>query len=466
MRVEDQLIKTIRKFRMIEKGETVFVAVSGGRDSVTLLHLIHKLGLVWKLRLGILHVNHGLRGKASDADEAFVRGLAKRLAIPIFVDRVNVAEKAKSEGLSLEHAGREARYHFFEKMAEAKHAHKIVLGHTQDDQAETVLMRIIGGTGLQGLQAIRPKRRLNGAYLVRPLLEIPRADISAYAKEHALAYREDASNRSLKFLRNRIRLKLLPVLAKSFNPQIKRTLARLPHLLDVDLTFLEETSALFYRRLTVQKNENEIVFPKRSFLRLSPSVQYRLLGRAMRSLAEADLDFDHWNSFLELLQTERHFQFQLPRKLLASVSGASIRIRRRLPAALPFSYSVSPGDRLYLPEIDVTVSCDEAASRPNLVRKSDRSFELLDGGKLSFPLQIRNRKPGDRFQPLGQSKPLKLKGFLMNKRIPLEDRDRLPLVFSTGVLACVGGVAVSEAFKVSVPTQRFVRLSFKKGVMP
>src|SRR3989338_7922741 len=126
-------------------------------------------------------------------------------------------------------------------MAETHHAHKVALAHTQDDQAETVLMRILLGTGLQGLQAIRPKRKLNGVFLIRPLIEISRNEIRKYAKAGKLSFREDQSNRSLRFLRNRIRLKLLPELERSFNPQVKKALARLPHLLDVDLSFLEET---------------------------------------------------------------------------------------------------------------------------------------------------------------------------------------------------------------------------------
>ena len=461
--IRERFVKTIQKFRMLEKGETIFAAVSGGADSVSLLRLLSELRTPWKLQLAVLHVNHKLRGKASDKDEAFVRSLARKLKIPIFVEHVEVKKIAKDEKLSLEEAARKARYQFFEKMAEAKRAHRIALAHTQDDQAETVLMRVITGTGLQGLQAIRPKRKLNGAYLVRPLIEVSRSEIRQFAKVNAIRFREDRTNRSLEFLRNRIRLKLIPLIERLFNPQVKRALARLPHLLDVDLTFLEETAGLFYKRLASQKRADEIIFPKQSFLQLRPSIQYRLLGRAMRVLAEAELDFDHWNLLLERLATERRFRLQLPKGLLASISPETIRVHRSKAATASFSYFLSPGEELYVPEIDLTLSCEELSERPRVVRKSDPSFELFDGAKMNFPLVVRNRKAGDRFQPLGQSKPLKLKGFLINKRIPTEDRDRIPLIVSGDTIAWVAGVAMGELFKVTPRTKKFIRIALSRG---
>ncbi|MBI4358702.1 MAG: tRNA lysidine(34) synthetase TilS [Candidatus Omnitrophica bacterium] len=507
---------------MIEKGDSLLVAVSGGCDSTTLLHLLLELKASWKLKLAILHVNHKLRGKASVRDEQFVRALARRVRIPIFVARVEVKQKAKEEKISLEEAAREARYRFFEEMAQAKRANKIVLAHTQDDQAETVLMRIITGTGLQGLQAIRPKRKLNegsgsfrpltlasfiklcdwkiheagiglpignptrtvkvrwdeasgtpyknspmpqlnGAYVVRPLIEVPRAEIREFARANRIRFREDAMNRSLQFLRNRIRLKLLPFLERSFNPQVKKALARLPHLLDVDLAFLEETAELVYKRLAHREHAREISFPKQSFLQLKPSIQYRLMNCAVRALAQAELDFEHWNMFLGALTIGRRFQLQFPKNLLVSVSRDAICIRRRKRPSAFFSYALSLGESVYIPEIDATVSCELLNGKVKVVRKRDPSFDVFDGRELSFPLTVRSRKPGDRFQPLGQARPFKLKEFLINRHIPQEEKDRLPIVLSGSDIVWVGGVAMGDAFKVNPKTRQFVRLALASG---
>ncbi len=467
---------------MIEKGETIFVGISGGADSATLLYLLNEIKSSWKLKLGVIHINHGLRGKASKQDELFVKKLARRLELPVFTAHVPVKQKAKKEALSLEEAARELRYRSFEKIAGSKRVKKIALAHSEDDQAETVLMRILLGTGLRGLQAIRPKLKRDGICFIRPLIEISRAQIRAFAKTNSISYREDRSNQSKRFLRNRIRLKLIPELERSFNPRVKKALARLPHLLDFDLSFLEEAAVHFYKCLARQK-EDEIFFPKKSFLKLSPSIQYRLLDRAVRALAKAEIalgadapstsradldirseiDFEHWNEFLNHLSAERNFTLQFPKKLLAVVSSEAVRIKKAKKAALHFSHALSLHKPLHIPEIGATLSCQVLPGRPKAVRKADRSFEWFDLDKLSFPLVVRSRRPGDRFQPLGQPKPLKLKGFLINKRIPLEDRDRLPLVVSKNKIAWAAGAALGESFKVTPRTKRLLRISMQPG---
>lgn len=458
--LRDQFLKTIRKFRMIEKGETIFVGVSGGADSATLLYLLNEIKSSWKLKLGVIHVNHGLRGKASQQDELFVKKLARRFEIPVFTAHVPVKQKAKKEALSLEEAARELRYRAFEKIAGSKHIKKIALAHSEDDQAETVLMRILLGTGLQGLQAIRPKLARNGIYFIRPLIEISRAQIRAFARVNSISYREDRSNQSKRFVRNRIRLKLIPELERSFNPQVKKALARLPHLLDFDLSFLEETAGRFYKRLA-HDGKDEISFPKKSFLKLSPSIQYRLLGRAARALGGASIDFEHWNEFLNHLSTERNFTLQFPKKLFVVVTPEAVRIKKAKKAPLCFSHPLSLNKPLHIPEIGATLSCQVLSGRPKTVRKEDKSFEWFDLNKLSFPLTVRSRKPGDRFQPLGQVKPVKLKRFLINKKIPAEDRGRLPLVVSKNKIAWAAGVALGESFKVTSRTKRLLRISMQ-----
>lgn len=457
--IREQFLRTIQKFRMIDKGETVFAAVSGGRDSVTLLYLLCELKKARKLKLAILHVNHQLRGKASHQDEAFVKKLAQKFKLPLYSVRAQLKEKLRSRKISLEEAGREARYQFFEHAAKAKRAQKIAVAHTQDDQAETVLMRLITGTGLQGLQAIRPKRKLNGAYLIRPLIEIPRSEIQKFVKANHIQFREDTSNRSLRFLRNRIRLKLIPFIERGFNPQVKKALARLPHLLDVDLSFLDESARIYYQRLADQRNPGEVKFAKKSFLKLKPSIQYRLVNCALTALGGSELDFDHWNTFLETLHSKRHIRLQMPKGLLASISSDSIRMIKLKKTGASFSYPLSLGKTIFIPEIAAALSCRLLKKKYRVIRKANKNFEIFDAEKLSFPLTVRNRKPGDRFQPLGRSEAFKLKKFLINKHIPNARRDRLPLVLSGDTIAWVGAVQMSDAFKVDQKTKRFVKIA-------
>ena len=172
---------------------------------------------------------------------------------------------------------------------------------------------------------------------------------------------------------------------------------------------------------------------------------------------------ENGNGFLGFLTTKRHFQLQLPKNLLASVSRDAVRIRCSKNLSAFFLHSLSLGESVYIPEIGATLSCELLSEKVKVVRKTDQSFDIFDGRKLSFPLTVRSRKPGDRFQPLGQAKPLKLKGFLINRHISVEERDRLPLVLSGNDIAWVGGVVMGDAFKVSPKTKQFVQLSLSPG---
>lgn len=456
-----KLLQTIRKFRMLKPCETVFLAVSGGGDSSVLLHLFLELAHSWKLKLAVLHVNHGLRGKESNSDERFVRALSKKHHLPCYVRRIRIKSLAKRQKKSIEEAARGARYEFFAQMVKAKKADKLVLAHTQDDQAETVLMRIITGTGLQGLQAIRPKRKFFTAELVRPLIEISRAEIRKFAQENKISYRNDESNQSLEMTRNRIRLKLIPFIEKSFNPQVKKALARLPHLLDVDLRYLDETADACYGRLA-RENRFQIVFSKRSFLELSPAIQYRFIQRAVRKLAGGETDYEHWNQFSGFLTEGRNFKFQFSKNILAQVSRNRLELIRSGPEPVSFSYRLGLDESLYVTEAGKTVTCESLPEPPKSFRKTDLTYEVVDRDLLRFPLVVRSRKPGDRFIPLGQEKSVKLKKFLINRHVPAEEKNRLPLVLSAGEIVWVGGLAVSEQFKVSEKTRRCVRLSIQE----
>ncbi len=457
----EKFLSTIRKFRMIQEGDTVLVAVSGGCDSTSLLFLLNELKSSWKLKLGILHVNHQLRGADSERDENFVRKLGQRFKIPVSVARVDVKKKAADENISLEEAARLLRYDFFERTARSKRAHCVAVAHTQDDQAETVLMRILTGTGLQGLQAIRPKRKLNGAYLIRPLIEISRADLEEFAKKKKIRFRTDETNRSIKFLRNRIRHDLLPRLERDFNPQIKKVLARLPHLLDVDVSFLAEFAKMSYQRLAKLESSKEVVFSKSSFSKLHPAIQYRLISFALKDIGRADLDFEHWKAFHEKWLSQARFKIQMPKGVLVSVSSENVRVFRDRNKARSFSYLLPKNGKVFISEIGAILNLKPLEKMPRQLRKKNRTFEIMDADQLTFPLVVRTRRPGDRFQPLGQTKPQKLKSFLINQHVPVRERDRLPLLISQGTIVWVVGVALGEAAKVtSQRTKRFVRASF------
>ncbi|HTL46506.1 MAG TPA: tRNA lysidine(34) synthetase TilS [Verrucomicrobiae bacterium] len=279
--------------KLILPGEKVYIACSGGPDSTALFHLLCALREKGGLKLGLLHVNHGLRREAL-RDEKFVRALGRKYKVPVLVKRVNVKALARRERLSLEEAARQARHAFFRE-AGRRGVSKIALAHTRDDQAETVLMRLIQGTGLRGLAGVRESMDLGKVRLVRPLLDFSKPEILGYLKENKFAYVRDKTNRSTKFLRNKIRHKLLPFLEKEFHPGIRAVLARVPRTLEREQEILSRLEEKAYGKIVAQVRGAKAHLRRVPFLGLPEALQFRVLDRVLKQLdGRSGLSFENW----------------------------------------------------------------------------------------------------------------------------------------------------------------------------
>lgn len=274
--------RTITDHHLFKSGTTVVVGVSGGADSVCLLHCLNQLQFELGIRLHVAHVHHGLR-KSADTDRNFVERLAKQLHLSFSTTELNPKSFAKNR--SLEEVAREERFGALIKTARKEKSSTIALGHTQDDLAETVLMRIIRGTGLLGMQGILPARKIKGMDFVRPLIEIKRTDIEKFLSKRKLPFRKDPSNKSQKFFRNKIRLHLLPLLEQHYNPKIRATLANLAANAFFDYEFLESEAQRTLKRLQRKKGGgNEIVLQLREVQKLHPAVRRLLLRLAIEQI--------------------------------------------------------------------------------------------------------------------------------------------------------------------------------------
>ncbi len=288
----------LKQSGVIRRGQKVFVACSGGPDSVALLHLLKTLEGPFKLRLGVLHFDHGLRGRASQADLAFVRKLARKLQIPFYAGRAkNLRRSAKTKKQSLEEAAREARYAFFVRTAKKTGARKIALGHTRDDQAETVLMRLIRGTGPRGLAGIRRVLKMKGVAFVRPLLDLTKEELLAWLRTKHLPFRRDASNDSEVYERNKIRRLFLPWLRREIHPRVTETLARLADVVEEENHLLEALSGTAWKNLKPACRAGRLAFDRQAFSAQPAAIQFRLLDRALKRLNPASgLDFETWQA--------------------------------------------------------------------------------------------------------------------------------------------------------------------------
>ena len=457
-------------------GECVGVAVSGGSDSVALLRLLAELGSEMGLRLAVVHFNHQLRGADSDTDEGFVAALAAELGLPFFAGREDVAGVAREHGWNLEDAARRLRYAFFESLVEAGQVQRIAVGHTADDQAETVLARLVRGTGPAGLSAIYPVK----GHVVRPLLEVRRQELRDYLRRAGQSWREDASNEDTSRLRARLRHDVLPILERDLQPAIVEHLGRLARMAREDEAFW--TGFVAHRLGELLRRDGErrgircpdLLAPLPwTGAALPDEARFALTRRIVRGIVQ-ELEGDcrqltslHVEQVLRLATThssgrridlpgivaERSFDWLwFSVAPLGPDSGDPKRAAPRGNAAnlLEFSHTVELGGS---GEIAVIV-IPEIARRFRLKvidwpgGERDTRFEqgVLDRDLLGSPLVLRNWRPGDTFRPEGRRSPHKLKYFLRTSRVSVRDRAGWPVLTSQKELAWARGFPPAAQF--------------------
>jgi tRNA(Ile)-lysidine synthase len=472
----------IERHGLVETGTRVVVGVSGGADSVTLLNVLHTLSGVHDLELHVAHLNHGIRGSAADADEAFVLDLAKRMNLPASVERVDVPALVDQEKLTLEEAARRARYTFLCRVAQEVGARHIAVGHNADDQAETVLMHLLRGAGLAGLRGMLPSTRL-GDYrllagsehlpadvmLIRPLLNTSRAAIEAYCQEQGLPTRLDRSNMDTTYFRNKLRHEVLPYLGQ-INPRISQRLRNLAEVVRADYRLLQEFVSIAYDTLLIASHPDAVVFDLVRWREQPLAIQRAVVRRSVCYLQRAlrDVDFDHIEHAVEVAQMgQTGARATLPHGLRLTVGYTTLTISDKdalhLPAerpwlvsqevihvSIPGITSLPGGWTLDSKEVS-RWSIDTIQENPNLL------VQWVNAAALRGTVHLRTRREGDRFQPQGmEGAEVRLSDFLINIKLPRPWRDHLPLLVSGGDILWVTGIRLSEKALVRRDTQRVI----------
>jgi tRNA(Ile)-lysidine synthase len=440
----------------VARDECLLVAVSGGVDSMTLLDLLDRHRERLGLRLHVAHVHHGLRGRAADRDAAFVMAEAARRGLAASVCRLDPAERRRGE--SVEMWARSARYACLDALAAQVRASRIAVAHTLDDQAETVLLHLLRGTGPRGLAGIPPMRHL----ILRPLLSVSRGDIEAYAAARGLAFRTDASNASKAHLRNRVRHDLLPLLAKRYNPRIAESLAALAALVREDESVLADQAAALFAK-AARETGPTVCLAVESLRTAPPAVLRRAFQEAFQR-ARPDGTRDrhgltrrHLDALLHLLTREA--EVRLPGGVEARRHGAVIRIGRSAgpvpsvpgkdscwPAMPRAEVPVRPGVWTPWSPLRCRLRVRRLGAGPSAARRA-RWRAVLDPLLLEAPLTLRGWRPGDRFRPLGMAGEKKLQDFFVDAKVPRQERARIPLLLVGGRIAWVVGQRVAEDFR-------------------
>ena len=457
----DCFVQHVRRFilehQMIQPEELVLVGVSGGVDSLALLHCLHILRHEFNCSLHVAHLDHAVRADSA-ADAEFVRKHADHLNLPISVERIDVLQLMKHNRLSAETAARNARYNFFESVSEQVGATKIALGHHRGDQAETVLMRLLRGAGSIGLKGMLPVR--DGKF-IRPLLNFSRSEIDAFVTNLGLQPRTDSTNRESNCLRNRIRLELIPLLEQLYNPNLQNTLNQTAELLRVESDYLEEVAREAFEACRERSvTANVVVLNRHTFLRNHHALRHRILRCAIGKISGGmrSLYFNHFVEMLKLIAGETpNASLNLPGNLRLQRAYNRLIFHKSAAVENEYEYEVVLPGTTNLPVLNARLIATVEESQPPKLRDG-KYHAVLDG--LRFPLKLRNRRDGDRFQPFGMQGSKKVKDFLIDSKVPRHERYRVPILVSGEEIVWVVGHRTSERFKVGGETKRYVHLAY------
>lgn len=465
--MEEKVRAAIERHRLFTPGERVVVAVSGGADSVALLHLLWRWRTELGLDLHVAHLNHRLRPEAEE-EAAFVRRLAQAWGLPLTVGQREVACLARS-GESLEDVARRVRRRFLAEVADAVGAAKIALGHHANDQAETVLLHLLRGSGATGLAGMAWQR----GKFVRPLLGVTRTEIEAYCRRYGLSYVRDPSNAVPAFLRNRVRHELLPLLLERYNPNLVRTLGQTAAILAEEEAYLESALDRVWPELKVTEQDGRVLLRVAALLAQPLALQRRAVRRAFFTLVGREnpfLTFDHVEEVLTLATTRGGRRLHLPRGVVVGQEAGNLvfavgkvgagrprvcwPVCRRLPV---------PGEVLFG---DWLIKAALQPAEKNLPLPAGHLEAACDFGRLPQPLFLRYWQPGDFFWPLGLGGRKKLQDFFVDAKVPREERAHIPLVVCPEGIVWIVGYRLDERWRVRPDTTAVLRLYARRQGSP
>lgn len=445
--------KIITKEGLIGEGDSVLLGASGGIDSTVLLFVLLEIAQQIPFKLGIAHINHALRGEESERDEDFVKELARRFSLPFYAKKADVKGFASDSGLSLQHAGRELRYAFFNDIAKTYHYNKIAIAHTLDDQVETFLLRIIKGTGIRGLSSI-PIRR---GPIIRPFLTTYRSEIEEYSRKNKVPFVADSSNEKTIYERNFIRREVIPVMER-LNPALKKKIFSLLQ----DMTAINRIFDRRSQAFLTQKGQNrdrESSFNIDALTKMDVETRFRVLSDTLSSIEPRFIPLrQHILSIEKIMRAKKpNLTVILPHDLKVKKIYTNLVFTQRplrLPATdqIPVMIGKNTLESFRI-SLDIRVQKNTSSTRLR-----GHNVALLDREKVGN-ISVRTFRAGDRFVPLGMDSPVKLKDFFISRKIPKEERRLIPLLISDNDIIWVVGHRIDDRYKVTGHSREVLRVT-------
>ena len=472
MKLLSRVEKTIKKYAMLQPGDSVLVAVSGGPDSVALLRALQRLSGKWRIRIGGAYFNHRLRGPESRAEEVFVESLFQSLSLPLEKGRMNARVRDKKTGGNLEEICREARYRFLESTRRKLGFARVALGHNRGDQVETVLMHLLRGSGLEGMKGMLPVR--DGIY-IRPLLEATREEILLFLEEEKLHYVLDSTNESEAFHRNRVRHHLLRQVLNSYNPRVEENIAHLAGIIREENDYINAVVDKIVTEWGIGRPGSTLRVNIEDLKGLHPALQKRLILRLLQRLAKKGkgVGYIHVQAVRNLLNQGRTGgALDLPGGIRVHRGYAKLVMisrdgrtenpdkprkgRQGSRVAKEFSYAVRVPGAVRVAELGLSLRFDLVET--DEVRFGSGKRAYMDYDRVARPMRVRNARPGDRIQPLGMKGRKKVKDLFIDEKIKRDERGRLPIVADRDSVLWVPGVRLSDKVKIRDRTKSVLKI--------
>lgn len=458
--VYEEVLKTVRENNLIEEKEGVVVALSGGPDSVCLLHILHRMSKEMNLKIFAAHLNHKIRGLEAYMDSLYVMKLCEELQIPCFIRAIDVPKYCSDNKLGLEDGARKLRYEIFNEIKEKVSADKIAIGHNKNDQAETVLMRIMRGTGLQGLRGIEYKR---DGEIIRPILDISREEIEKYCEENNLHPRIDRTNLEAIYSRNKIRLKILPYMKEEFNENIVGSIVRMSNSLKIDSDYIDSQVEKAYMEVCRKYEDGVYIFVD-LLIEEHEAIKSRLVIKAIKEiLGDANsIDKKHIDDVLRLAEKNKTGKkINLPRSIHAYRFNDYILISLKEInyEKLEYNYEIELGSEVYIEELGKTFKSRVVDVDDFDAENLGKNTQYVDFGKIKGNITLRNRHQGDKIILRGGTK--KIKELFIGMKIPREERSSVPLIVNEGNIISVCGYRISANYLLDENTEKILEFTLE-----
>ncbi len=458
----EKVLDTINTHNLIENGDKIILGISGGPDSVCLLHILNRLKETFDIKIYAAHLNHQIRGLEAQKDALYVAKLCEEMGVKYFVRSIDVPKYCEENKVSIEDGARTLRYELFYEIMQKTNANKIAIAHNMNDQAETILMHIMRGTGLQGLRGIE---YIRDNVIIRPILDIERSEIEDYCEKYNLNPRIDKTNLDPIYTRNKVRLKLIPYMQENFNSNVIKSIVRMSSSLRNDSDYIEENALMKFEEICTVLDES-VEIPVDLFVNLHNAIKYRIIRYAIKYIL-GDTNFIDQRHLLDIIELESEKKvgkkLNIPRGLFVYRKKNSIIITAKelITKEIDFSYNVPRNGFVKIKELDILVETETMSiEKYNLVKQENKKNRWFDISKLDGDIIVRSRQSGDKINlSIGNKK---LKSLFIDMKIPKEERCKIPILVNNQEVMCVGTYRMSEKFKVDESTKDVLKICFKK----